>query len=108
MNPARPRERPSLPIQPEPTHWFHSFMPGPIGGVTAITRIWRPGDSRHCRLCSHCTAAHRLGVCQVQVRGAVDPASLPLLSLRGRTILGAAEDAHDGVVGSSRHGDAVG
>jgi hypothetical protein len=100
-------DRQTLPIQPEPTDWIDSFMPGPWGGVTAVTRHWQPGDTQLCRLCPVCTAAHHLALCQVQVRGTVAAEDLPLLSLHGRDICAAPNHAHDRIV-RANHGDAVG
>lgn len=74
----------TLSIQPTPIDWLDSYLPGPAGGVTALTRIWRLGDTHRCTLCPVCTAIHERGVCQVQVRGPVDAARLCLLSLEDR------------------------
>jgi hypothetical protein len=98
----------TLPLQPKPLEWIDSYLPGLSGGVTTVTRIWRPGDTRHCRLCPGCTAAHEYNVCQVSVRGPVAAKDLPVLSLHGREFVPPADHTHGGVIRAANHGDAVG
>jgi hypothetical protein len=63
------------------------FIPKPIqvfvgthGGITAITRVWKPGDTRLCRLCPRgcCCADHALGVCQIMTDNVVSNEEAPL------------------------------
>jgi hypothetical protein len=96
----------TLPIQPEPANWIVTFLPGPCGGSTAVTRFWERGDTLRCRLCPVCTALHSRDSCQVHVRGELDEASIPLLSLHGRDVR-PTDPPRRGVVGPVK-GDAVG
>lgn len=73
----------TIAIQPEPIQALVGHLPTPGGVVTAVTRIWQPGDTLRCRLCDHCTAFHDLNVCQVQVGFQVPVESGPDLSIRG-------------------------
>lgn len=59
----------TIPIQPRPVQCLASTL----SGVTAITRIWRPGDTQRCLLCPTCTADHAHGVCTVQTTVPVGP-----------------------------------
>lgn len=45
--PAAPTTQPPLPYR---TIWDE------LDGITAITRLWRPGDAPRCRLCDRCSA----------------------------------------------------
>ena len=108
MRPARARDDPrTLSIQPEPLELIDSYIPGPWGGVTAVTRFWRPGDTLRCRLCPLCTASHNRASCQVQVRGRVAAADLPLLSLHDR-VIHTSNGADGGIVRAKLGGEAVG
>lgn len=73
----------TLPIQPRPIQWLSATIRINNRVVTALARLWWPGDSRRCRLCTQCTACHSLGVCLVVINGSVPAAELPTYSTRG-------------------------
>lgn len=78
----------TIALQPEPLQALVGHMPTGDGTVTAVTRVWRSGDTRRCRLCDHCTADHERDVCQVLVDSFVSTESGAALSTRGRTWCG--------------------
>jgi hypothetical protein len=80
----RTRTLPFLRPQPEPIQVLVSRMPMPGGTVTALARLWKPGDTRRCRLCpAGCRADHRNNACLVTVDRDVPNEEAPLLTLRG-------------------------
>jgi hypothetical protein len=84
-----PRDSPeTLPLQPEPIQYFLCRMPAAGGTISALARAWREGDTQRCMLCPRCTADHALGVCLIQIRGEIDPASAALFSSHGLNRLG--------------------
>jgi hypothetical protein len=115
VGPARPRERPILPMQPVPHVLFVAKDYHADGCTTAVARLWFNGDASRCRLCplGRCTAY--AGVCLVQVRGDVDEADARMLStvgLRWSPTGGAGggvyfRDEHAGLVDLDRAGVVV-
>lgn len=60
----------NLPMQPMPTGVIVAPAGEPDRPRTAISRMWRPGDIPHCRLCPTCSASS-LGFCLVVAPGDV-------------------------------------
>lgn len=66
-----------LPDQPEPIECSKTRL----NGVTAIARLWAPGDTARCRLCEVCTA--RGDLCVVGTTEQIPDEEMWLFSLRG-------------------------
>jgi hypothetical protein len=86
----------ALPIQPLPL----GVLVAPAGNAgrpqTAISRIWRPGDIPHCRLCPTCTA-NPLGFCLVVAPGDVSDRDAALFRASRLDVVGPPVRDRDGV-----------
>lgn len=76
---------------------FKAEQPKPLGthvnyfeGVTAISRLWAPGDPEKCSLCPTC-AVGPLGMCLIQVIGFVPERGAPLFRFPAPPSNGVAE-----------------
>jgi hypothetical protein len=52
-----------LSMQPKPVKTIFNRIPNGSGWATSISRLFRPEDVPHCRLCTTCSADRETGMC---------------------------------------------
>lgn len=76
------KERDLIPLQPIPLVTKPSYYQVNGTVVTAIARMWAPGDAERCRLCDRCSASE--GLCNLTVKGFIPRESCTFFSTLGR------------------------